>query len=138
MKTKKLNRTRRALIWAVYLGLACRVLIPAGYMPAPLDEGGPFKPCPSGLSGRIFENHGEQFAEHLSGHGNATLDDHIAWELCPTGIVLESFALTPEVTTPALTTGGIFLPAKFVSLDYFDTPSNFQSRAPPLVRSINV
>ena len=40
---------RRALVCATYLALVCRVLVPSGYMPSAVDEGGPVSLCPLGL-----------------------------------------------------------------------------------------
>ena len=51
MKYATTNPARRRLIALVFLGLAVRVVMPAGYMPAPIGEGGSFVPCPGGMSG---------------------------------------------------------------------------------------
>ena len=107
-------RTRRLLIWLTYLGFACRVFIPAGYMPAPFAEGGPVILCHGGMSGKIFATfakvHGGHHSAAHSGaaanteDGSSTGDggQHEAWELCPVGATLKASALTAELTVQVL------------------------------------
>lgn len=72
---KSLQGIRRTLISLAVLGLASRVFVPAGFMPAPLDEGWPIKICPSVLSGDalIFGTRGP--AGSVAGH-HARHDPH--------------------------------------------------------------
>lgn len=107
-------RTRYLLIWLTYLGFACRVFIPAGYMPAPLAEGGPIILCHGGLSGKVFatvaeERHGHHSPAQSSAavdteDGSPTHDNgqHEAWELCPVGATLKTSALTAEFNIQTL------------------------------------
>jgi hypothetical protein len=91
---------RRKLIGLLLLGLAVRIVMPAGYMPAPIGEGGPFVPCPGGLSGALFlVDHGSGSGTHHS-HGTGDAADADAstdvWEFCPFGAVFGSAVLVND------------------------------------------
>ena len=47
-------RRLRGVVQLVVLGLLCRALIPAGFMPAAIGDGGPVAVCHSGLAGEFF------------------------------------------------------------------------------------
>ena len=119
-----LNLIRRTLISAMYLAFACRLLVPAGYMPAAWGEGGPIALCPTGLPAALMPEHS---GHH---HDDGTDTDHL-WENCPLGTLADTAAITPNVV--------FNLP---VSLDISPTdlglrstfsrrPADFRSRSPP-------
>ena len=131
---------RLALIALVSLGLAGRILVPAGFMPAPLGDGWPIKLCP-GVPGNEFllgaaaEHGGHHDSHHGSDHGGHH-GDHGPDERgdrnpCPVGSVFSSAALMgsedPPITLPR---GMEALPAITVPVTGTSTTSA-QPRAPP-------
>jgi hypothetical protein len=92
------HRARRKLIALLFLGLAVRVVMPAGYMPAALGEGGPFVLCPGGLTGASFFLAAGSEGEHHD-HGSDESGEVNAWEFCPFNTVSGSFG--PVTDLPA-------------------------------------
>jgi hypothetical protein len=104
---------RGALLLLAFGGFLLRALIPAGFMPAPIGEGGPVVVCHAGLAGQMFARlaasrdgvgadhagahaaQGEHSAhaghiDHASADVAADRDvlsdpAHEAWEQCPFG-----------------------------------------------------
>jgi hypothetical protein len=109
-----LARLRRCLILLSLLGFACRVLVPAGFMPAMLSDGGPIRICHAGAAGAFFQafadyrsgpaGHSElAHAGHHAGSQPAAADqddkhsgDHAAWERCDIGAVFAYAAIAAE------------------------------------------
>src|SRR5690554_1121859 len=46
---------RRVIFRLALVGFLCRALVPAGFMPAPLSEGGPIRLCHGGAAGALLE-----------------------------------------------------------------------------------
>ena len=103
------RHTRRALIRVLLLAFACRALVPAGFMPAPLAEGGPIRVCPSGPAAAFFAALGHRHASHTNhahpgqagrpsgAHGHdGRSSEHDAWDHCPTGTAFAHAALVSE------------------------------------------
>ena len=57
---------RRVLFRLALVGFLCRALVPAGFMPAPLSDGGPFQICHGGAGGALLALL-EQGRSHESG-----------------------------------------------------------------------
>lgn len=135
---KILQRAPRVVVWAAYACFACRIFVPAGYMPAPLSGGIPFILCHGGVEGRLLSammvakahqqgadaHHAmghEQHAaaamaaggHHDSGHDDHDQGSHAVWTHCPVGAMFSSFAVASSMPALALVHG----PA--------DTPENF-------------
>jgi hypothetical protein len=75
--------------------------MPAGYMPAPIGEGGPFVLCPGGLSGaQYFLADG---GDHADGHEHDPDDAGQAdtWDFCPFGAVFGSAVLVTDLAAAA-------------------------------------
>lgn len=71
---------RRALLTATYLAVACRLLVPLGYMPAALGQGSPIRLCWSGLPAGLLT--------HEAAHGGHHGEQHDeAWDRCPLGVL---------------------------------------------------
>jgi hypothetical protein len=131
------NNLRRKLTGLILLGLAVRAVMPAGYMPAPIGEGGPFVLCPGSLSGATLilaaqaqaaGHHGDQY-DHGSGDGS-----HF-WEFCAFGAALGAAAIGNDadlvlpVFEQVLISTRSELPARSPGLHPFD------ARAPPPLKS---
>lgn len=140
------NRTRRLLIWLTYLGFACRVLIPAGYMPAPFAEGGPIILCHGGLTGKVFEGFAHQHDHRLDVHDGSDSDahhggidesdgQHAAWELCPVGSALSAFAVTADFELHVLSLSQPISPSESPALIASVVTKSYWARAPPQTHS---
>ena len=64
------------LLSAAYLALACRLLVPAGYIPSAIGEGGPISLCPTGLPAGFLP----ESAEHH--HHDDYIGAERLWEPC--------------------------------------------------------
>ena len=139
------NTARRTVIWLAYLGLACRMLIPAGYMPAPLSHGGPVVLCHGGLSGQLLKSlirpaslhehahggsssHAPDGAEHAPGGSDG---QHAAWEHCPVGTALAAVALTGDYVIHLDAIRAPLPEAEPVILVSAPVTRNYWARAPP-------
>ena len=49
---QRMTRVASLLVWATF---ACRALTPLGYMPASLDDGGPYILCPGGWQAELVQ-----------------------------------------------------------------------------------
>src|SRR5690606_7795229 len=67
--TRMLRRIGRA---TAFLSFASKLLVPVGYMPAALGDGGPIRLCDSGLAGALLDAsvHADAGALHDSLHGH--------------------------------------------------------------------
>jgi hypothetical protein len=128
------------LVGLAYFALACRLVIPAGYMPAPLDQGGPIMLCPGGLFGGVpvasedaHTSHGDQHS-----HGDDSSESgHAGWEHCPVGSILAAAALTSVAELPTLALQHVLLPAEHAGEIESLTTRAYQARAPPSIPSID-
>ena len=117
--------------------MAMRAVVPAGYMPAPLAEGGPFVLCPGGLSGaNYFLAPGDgEHAHHGHGQGADGDDGAVGWEFCPTGFVsgLTALAAEPSFAVPFLRQ---YIPAPgHVAAAYPAAVRSYHARGPPFTQS---
>src|SRR5690606_37644470 len=130
---------RNLLVKLALLGFLCRALVPAGFMPAPLADGGPIRFCHGGPAGALLTALIEQLsAEHAHSsheeHHDHTRDDasHEGWDRCPVGTAFAFAFLTADVALPLLP------PEDGPEAGRFDPvlppliPAHYQPRAPPL------
>ena len=124
-----LQRAPGIVVWTAYACFAFRIVVPAGYMPAPLSSGAPFMLCHGGFEGRLLSALNPPRAQH---HDHAThgasenpgkQDSHAAWKLCPIGALFSSFAV--GVVLPTLA------PVDFLS----DPPESIVKRLVALPRT---
>jgi len=122
-------------VWATF---ACRALIPLGYMPASVEDGGPFILCPAGLQAELVQylDSKRRPVQHDEHHHDADRhDQHQAESGCPIGA---SFASAIPVAPLILDT-----PLQPVAplVERTDAPivstpeTRYYSRAPPSNRS---
>lgn len=126
--------------------LACRALIPVGYMPAPLGEGGPVVLCHGGLAGAFFRGLSQAQSPNVhmhmaddsagtsSDHGHSDLDpdaSHEAWEHCPVGAAFSAAPLPQEFTFSLLDSEHDFGQAEPEAAVRAVFPSVYRARAPP-------
>ena len=130
MQRKPNSVIRRSLLCLAYLAFACRIVIPPGYMPAALDEGGPVVFCPAGLPAGAMSG-----TSHHHDDGQDTGDHQLAWEHCPLGAVFDADALAVDIAfhlaslrqAPPIEHSETSIVAA--------TPRGFRSRAPPRLDS---
>ncbi len=122
---------QRALFGLILSGLACRALIPAGYMPAPLAAGGPVVLCPGNWSTALLNLPGAPGAHH---HHHGTQDDsreHTAWEACAFAAASAAFLPVAESATAALVFEQVTPPAVSEAGAPFLPAVSYSARAPP-------
>jgi hypothetical protein len=106
-----------------YAALACKFLIPVGYMPAPISDGWPVRMCQAGLPKSLLS--------HETDHLGQDETNELRWDSCSLGALYASAVIAdsqiPHVpypgSAPALTT------AAGVCIE--TTASVFHCRAPP-------
>jgi hypothetical protein len=124
----RINRQlKRSLLILGCLAFACRLVIPPGYMPASLADGGPVVFCPVGLP----VGFGQETGHHHHDDGEDTQLEELAWENCAFGAVFDSEALVADIVPliPSFETDftAIWREEFIVS----SSPAAFHSRAPP-------
>jgi hypothetical protein len=135
---------RRPLLYVAYLALACRLVIPAGFMPAPLADGGPLRLCHGGPAGALLAalaaqtvpSDEQQDRHHQHGHdsdGGPSPEQHDQWEHCPIGAVFASAALVGEPTVEVLELEHWFVAQPTRILIPSSRTGAYRARAPPLV-----
>ncbi|HEY7671413.1 MAG TPA: hypothetical protein VIC71_04280 [Gammaproteobacteria bacterium] len=134
---------RHPLLYVAYLALACRLAIPAGFMPAPLADGGPLRLCLGGPAGAFLEAlatqahaSGEHHAQHHHhGHDDnngGSPNQHDSWEYCPVGAVFASAALVGESSVVVLDLEHFFVDQPTRILVSSSRAGAYRARAPPL------
>lgn len=118
---------KHALISATYLAFACRILVPAGYMPAAWGEGGPITLCPTGMpSGLLSQN-----SDHKHHDSDENLPESQLWENCPLGTLIDTESIISAVQfhTPLFQSS---LKIDTATIGVFSTfQLSFRPRAPP-------
>lgn len=134
---------RNLLVKLALLGFLCRALVPAGFMPAPLADGGPIRFCHGGPAGALLtalieQRSPETSAEHAHSsheeHHDHTRDDasHEGWDRCPVGTAFAFAFLTADVALPLLPLEHGLEPDRFDRVFLPVIPAHYQPRAPPL------
>jgi hypothetical protein len=134
-------RPRHPLLYVAYLALACRLVIPAGFMPAPLADGGPLQLCHGGAAGALLaalarqagaSGNGDEHHHHDHDAGGVPPSQHDAWEYCPIGAVFASAAIVGESSTPVLELEHFFVDQPTSILVSSSRTGAYRARAPPL------
>ena len=128
MSLRFLERARRALLLLTYLSLACKLLIPAGYMPAAVSDGWPVKLCYSGLP--------ENLSSHQGSHHEHNGEDDLGFEHCPLGALASTATLASDYTFDISYFSQDLSPATYFRFAIPATVVGFRSRAPPQLDSL--
>jgi hypothetical protein len=139
-----LRSPRHPLLFVAYLALACRLVIPAGFMPASLADGGPLRLCHGGPAGALLEalaaqavpSEKQHEAHHQHGHdadGGPAPEQHDQWEHCPIGAVFASAALIGDSSVDVLELEHSFVAQSTRILISSSRTGAYRARAPPLV-----
>jgi len=128
-------RYRRITFGLLLAAFACRALVPAGFMPAPLSAGGPIVVCPGGLGGAVLTRLARHASPEHAKHGQHEhpSEGYDAWEFCPQGASFAAAApaavvdFEPPVLAQVLEAAEppAFLPRLIVT--------RYRARAPPTV-----
>jgi len=133
---KPLNLCRSLVLRLAWLGFACRLVVPAGYMPAAPGEGGFIKLCPAGAAGLLVN--AAPAAHAHAGHGNpSSTHDHAGdhnydTDYCPVGAFFSSAATVPGfelALLPAVSVHAAWLQPVSAATPRF---ASHQPRAPPV------
>lgn len=148
-------RRLRGVAKLVVLGLLCRALIPAGFMPAAIGAGGPVAVCHGGLAGEFFRRldasrDGEPAASAVAvGHGahathashpdadpdaavgQAPAADHEGWEHCPFGTAFGAALLAGDAAPELPTLAQAFEAIESAFPVPYRPVSSYRARAPP-------
>lgn len=92
-----LKSMTRIVTWLAWASFALRVMVPLGYMPAAIGDGGPFVLCPGGYQGALLEYLGSSMASNQSfhdhaGHASADHPSHHEGSDCSVGATFAAVA----------------------------------------------
>lgn len=115
--------------WFLCLALALRAVVPAGYMPAPLESGAPFHVCPSTLPAGAYALLAPAATSETAGPGEAS-HPH---DPCPYAPLLSAGLPGPEAGA-ALPVFAAEPPVRAAALrPVLRSARAFEARAPPAV-----
>jgi len=127
-----LNRSKQWLARATYVAVACKLLIPYGYMPTALADGGPFILCQSYWPTAPSVGHEDQ--EDHENHENQ--DDHEssddAWTHCALGALSFAAALSDHHEASLLNFQDLPVSLPATATLRQQSTFAFRSRAPPV------
>jgi hypothetical protein len=123
MRIKYQKQASRAVLLVTYMSLACKFLIPVGYMPAAVSDGWPVRMCHSGLPEGLFS--------HDGAHHEHSKKDDLRWENCSLGALVSAAAVTSEHALQVPYLGEAPTPSAHVRKSIDSTVFVFHSRAPP-------
>jgi hypothetical protein len=90
-----LRQARELLVRAAFLAVACKALIPIGYMPAALADGSPVMLCPA-YGAWATQAMGSMLDEH--GDADEQGSNPSPWQHCPLGALAAAAAFSSEFT----------------------------------------
>jgi hypothetical protein len=126
---------RRFVVWPIYAALALRVIMPIGYMPAPLADGLPFVPCPSGfIGGGLISQDAASSAHHRhAGHDSTASEPTVAGggESCQFGGAFSPAAPVAESDQGFISLEQVLVQAEFTADIHSGIPALYRARAPP-------
>jgi hypothetical protein len=139
MMRRRLNKLTRIATWLAWASFALRVLVPVGYMPAAIADGGPFVLCPGGYQAELLQYLGSSAAHDHgaaahAGHASAEHGSHAEGSDCSIGATFAAVAPTasPPVVAPA---PRVTRPVTLIEAAASSVPDQrYHSRAPPLSR----
>jgi len=128
MGKKLFKRINRLSMRLTLVAVICNFVIPIGYMPASLADGGPAQLCPSGWPSGGMPGHGGHHGH--DGHNEHSSGDEV-WEHCAYGAASSSPALVADheisIARFSDVPDGYFEPRQIVRRELLA----FRSRAPP-------
>jgi len=137
---------RHLFVNLALIGFLCRALVPVGFMPAPVADGGPIRVCHGGAAGTLLAALLEQRTSGVLGDSHSHADghhsqpdeperdlNHEGWERCPIGTTFAFAVLVSDLALPLLPLEHALAEGEIDSAIPRTLPSNYHARAPPLV-----
>jgi hypothetical protein len=122
----------RTLLGVAIVAFCCRVVIPTGFMPAALGDGGPFVLCPTGLPSGLLNDGGHHGGDQ---HGSDGSHEMVAWEFCPLGLLFDDAPLSYQAAVQDQHIRTAAPATELASLVFARVPAVFRSRSPPSSKS---
>jgi hypothetical protein len=126
-------RTVKQLFRLAIAAFLLRAIVPVGFMPAKLSDGGPFVLCPGGPGGTVLSSLVERHASHAQHKHDGEGTTHEAWEHCPVGAALAAIAPPSEPNLELLQFRHVLASAFAPAQTLVDLPAAYLARAPPAV-----
>ena len=137
-------RKRPLLHGLVLVGLLPKFLVPLGYMPSAIADGGPLVLCESfaALPGQAEDAHTHHHSTAAHGHGATDTDEapapdqdagHGQWERCSLGGLATVAAITADWNAPLIDSTHELVATATRATYSRNQRQPFQARAPPLV-----
>jgi hypothetical protein len=133
MPLKRTETLKQILLALAWLAVSARLLIPIGYMPAPISDGG-LMFCPDGIvAAKPLDG------PHRNGHDHGSHDENpaeehgseIDWNQCPYGALAKSAPVTFELAYSIESLRPAALPVPATRLRIHAPTGAFRARAPP-------
>ena len=126
-------RTVKQLFRLAIAAFLLRAVVPVGFMPAKLSDGGPFILCPGGPGGIALSS----LVDKHAGHGQHAHDGeratHEAWEHCPVGAALAAIAPPSEPDSNLPQFRHVLASSSAAAQTPAEIPAAYLARAPPAV-----
>ena len=126
-------RTVKQLFRLAIAAFLLRAVVPVGFMPAKLSDGGPFVLCPGGPGGIVLSSLVEQHAGHGQHAHDGDSSTHEAWEHCPVGAALAAIAPPPEPHFELPQFRHVLALSNTPAQTLAELPAAYLARAPPTV-----
>lgn len=127
MRLKSIKTLKQTLHALTCLAVAFKLLIPIGYMPAPISEGG-FMLCPAGtVTGQL--EHVQHHDDHHDGDGKK--GGELDWGHCPYGALAKAAPISFVLPAAIAPERAVYVPTPPTRVPAGTTTSAFRARAPP-------
>ena len=127
MRLKSIKKLKQTLHALTCLAVAFKLLVPIGYMPAPISEGG-FMLCPAGtVTGRLHQVQHHDHDHDGDGKKGAELD----WDHCPYGALAKAAPISFALPAAIAPERAFYVPTLPTRAPTGTTSSAFRARAPP-------
>lgn len=154
------SAARQVFLRLAFLGFTCRALIPVGFMPAALADGGPITVCHGGPAGAFFQAladrrpseraatasarahghvpanadaHAVDAGKDPLGHPDERATEHAPWERCAIGAAFSPAVLTGELSFQIPALDHAFDRAEPIRPPHSAFVRSYRARAPPTV-----
>lgn len=123
MSLRHNRRISRTVLFITCVSLACKFLIPVGYMPAPIGDGWPVRMCHTGLPASLIA--------HDDSHHQHSQAGDLRWEQCSFGALFSADSVVNEYALQELNPGEAPVLSTYNRHSIDTTIVAFHSRAPP-------
>jgi Protein of unknown function (DUF2946) len=121
-----ISLSRKSLLALTAVAVACKLLIPIGYMPAPISGGAPLMFCPDATAAVSLHAR----AHHREGHGKG--GSELKWDHCPYGALAKSAPISITLAAPIAPGAATPVPVLREPVRTGIRLAAFRARAPPI------